>query len=71
MRADIQRKPLGFQEVTLPKYRCVAFCVVKCLMICELLSHSLIFKTTGFLEQLSNTSLFQATFLNTGCVVIY
>ena len=28
MRADIQRKPLGFQEVTAPKYRCVAFCVV-------------------------------------------
>jgi len=28
MRADIQRKPLGFQEVTASKYRCVAFCVV-------------------------------------------
>jgi len=27
MRADIQRKPLGFQELTSPKYRCVAFCV--------------------------------------------
>jgi hypothetical protein len=29
MRADIQRKPLGFQEVTSPKYRCVSFCVAK------------------------------------------
>ncbi len=28
MRADIQRKPLGFQEVTASYYRCVAFCVV-------------------------------------------
>ena len=27
MRVDIQRKPLGFQELTSPKYRCVAFCV--------------------------------------------
>ena len=28
MRADIQIKPLGFQEATEPYYRCVAFCVV-------------------------------------------
>jgi len=28
MRADIQRKPLGFQELTSPKYRCVGFCIV-------------------------------------------
>jgi len=28
MRADIQRKPLGFKELTSPKYRCVAFRVV-------------------------------------------
>ncbi len=28
MRADIQRKPPGFQEVTALHYRCVAFCVV-------------------------------------------
>jgi len=28
MRADIQRKPLGYQELTSPKHRCVAFCVV-------------------------------------------
>ena len=27
MRAAIQRKPLGFQELTLPKYRCVSICV--------------------------------------------
>ena len=25
MRADIQRKPLGYQELTSPKYRCVVF----------------------------------------------
>ena len=29
MRADTQRKPLGFQEVTSSKDRCVSFCVVK------------------------------------------
>ena len=29
MRADNQRKPLGFQEVTASRYRCVVFCVVK------------------------------------------
>jgi len=28
MRAYIQRKPLGFQELMSPKYRCVAFYVV-------------------------------------------
>ena len=28
LRADIQRKPLRFQEVTASKYRCVAFCAV-------------------------------------------
>ena len=26
MRADIQIKPLGFQEVTAPDYRCVSIC---------------------------------------------
>jgi hypothetical protein len=26
MRADTQRKPLGFQEVTAPDYRCVSIC---------------------------------------------
>jgi hypothetical protein len=29
MRADIQRKPLGFQELTASHYRRVVFCVVK------------------------------------------
>ena len=29
MRADIQRKPLGFQEVTAPVYRCVSICVTR------------------------------------------
>ena len=29
MRADIQRKPLGFQEVTSPVYRCVSICVTR------------------------------------------
>ena len=29
MRADIQRKPLGFQELTSPVYRCVSFCVTR------------------------------------------
>ena len=28
MRADTQRKPLIFQWVTAPHYRCVVFCVV-------------------------------------------
>ena len=59
MRADIQRKPLGFQEVTPPKYRCVAFCVVDLIQLEGSLTHSLVFKTKGFLEQPSNTSLLQ------------
>jgi len=42
MRADIQRKPLGFQEVTSPKYRCVAFCVVDLMGLEEPLTHSLV-----------------------------
>jgi hypothetical protein len=60
MRADIQRKPLGFQEVTLPNYRCVAFCVVDLMESKELLTDSLVFKTTGFLEQPFSTSLLQS-----------
>jgi hypothetical protein len=60
MRADIQRKLLRFQEVTLPKYRCVAFCVVDLMKLEELLTHSLVFKTTGILEQPFSTSLFQS-----------
>ena len=42
MRADIQRKPPGFQEVTSPKYRCVAFYVVDLMESEELLIHSLV-----------------------------
>ena len=62
MRADTQRKPLGFQEVTTPKYRCVAFCVVDLMESEELLTHSLVLKTKGILEQPFSTSLLQRTF---------
>jgi len=47
MRADIQRKPLGFQGITSPQYRCVGFCVVDLMELEELLTHSLVFKTKG------------------------
>ena len=60
MRADIQRKPLGFQEVTASKYRCVAFCVVDLMQLVELLTHSLVFKTKGILEQPFSTWLLQS-----------
>ena len=59
MRADIQIKPLGFQELTSPKYRCVAFCVVDLIKPKEALARSLVFKTEGFLEQPFSTSLLQ------------
>jgi len=62
MRADIQRKPLGFQELTSPKYRCVSFCVTNLNRVEEILAHSLVFQTKGFLEQPSNTSLLQINF---------
>ncbi len=62
MRADTQRKPLGFQEVTPPKYRCVVFCVVDLMKLKEVQAHSLIFKTKGTLEQPCSTCLFQSTF---------
>ena len=62
MRADIQRKPLGFQEVTSPNYRCVSICVTDLTREEEMLARSLVFKTTGFLEQSFNTSLLQSTF---------
>ena len=62
MRADIQRKPLGFQEVTSPKYRCVSFCVTRLIRSQQTPSQSLVFETKGFLEQPSNTSLLQSTF---------
>ena len=62
MRADIQRKPLGFQELTPPKYRCVSICATRLTRSQQTLAHSLVFKITGFLEQASNTSLLQSTF---------
>jgi len=62
MRADIQRKPLGFQEVTSPVYRCVSICVTRLTRSQQTPSRSLVFKTTGILEQPSNTSLLQSTF---------
>ena len=62
MRADTQRKPLGFQVVTSPVYRCVSICVTRLTRSQEILARSLVCKTTGFLEQASNTSLLQSTF---------
>ena len=62
MRADIQRKPLAFQEVTSLKYRCVSFCVTRLTRSQQTLSHSLVYETTGILEQPSNTSLLQTVF---------
>lgn len=51
MRVGIQRKPLGFQGPTSPQYRCVSFCVTRLTRSQETLAHSLVFKTTGFLDQ--------------------
>jgi len=62
MRADIQRKPLGFQEVTSLHYRCVSICVTDLTSEEETLPRSLVFKITGILEQPSNTSLLQCIF---------
>jgi hypothetical protein len=62
MRADIQRKPLGFQEVTASYYRCVSICVTRLLRSQQTLSHSLVLKTKGFLEQPSSTSLLQSSY---------
>ena len=62
MRADIQRKPLVFQEVTSPVYRCVSFCVTRLKRSQEILVRSLVFKTKEFLEQPSSTSLLQSGF---------
>jgi len=62
MRADTQRKPLGFQEVTAPHYRCVSICVTRLLRSQQTPSHSLVLKTTGFLEQPFSTSLLQSDF---------
>jgi len=62
MRADIQRKPLGFQEVTALHYRCVSICVTRLLRSQQTPSHSLVYKTKGILEQPSSTSLLQSDF---------
>jgi hypothetical protein len=59
MRADTQRKPLGFQELTSLVKRCVSFCVTRWLRSQEAIPHSLVFKTIGFLEQPFSTSLLQ------------
>jgi len=59
MRADIQRKPLGFQEVAASHYRCVSICVTRLTRSQQTPSHSLVFETTGILEQPSSTSLLQ------------
>jgi len=62
MRADIQRKPLGFQEVTALHYWCVSICVTRLTRSQQIPSHSLVLKTKGFLEQPSHISLLQSTF---------
>lgn len=74
MRADTQRKPLGFQEVMPPKYRCVSICVTRLTRSQETLSHSLVSETKGILEQPSNTSLLKTVLLNNenmNCIIIY
>ena len=62
MRADNQRKQLGFQELTSPVYWCVAFCVVDLMQLEELLTHSLVFKTKEILEQPFSTWLLRSAF---------
>ena len=59
MRADTQRKSLGFQEVTASHYRCVSFRVTRLTRSQQTPSHSLVFITKGFLEQRFSTSLLQ------------
>ena len=63
MRADNQRKPLGFQEVTAPDYRCVSICATRLTRSQNVIARSLVFETKGFLEQPFHTSLFQSSFL--------
>ena len=62
MRADVQRKPLGFQEVTSPVYRCVSICVTRLTRSQQILARSLVLKTKGILEQPFSTSLLQGSF---------
>ena len=56
------KKPQEFQALTFPKYRCVSFCMTRLKRSQEILVQSLVFKTTGFLEQTSSTSLLQSGF---------
>jgi len=46
MRADTQRKPLRFQEVTASHYRCVSIRVTRLTRSQQILALSLVFKTT-------------------------
>jgi hypothetical protein len=62
MRADTQRKPQGFQELTASHYRCVSICVTRLTRSQQTPSHSLVFKTKGILEQPFSTSLLQMHF---------
>jgi hypothetical protein len=62
MRADTQRKPLGFQEVTASHYRCVSIRVTRLTRSQNAIPHSLVLKTTGFLEQPFSTWLLQSGF---------
>ena len=48
MRADTQRKPPGFQELTSPVYRCVSICVTRLMRSQQTLSYSLVFKRQDF-----------------------
>ena len=62
MRAEAQRKPLGFQEVAASEYRCVSICVTRLTRSHQILARSLVLKTKGFLEQPPSTSLLQSDF---------
>jgi hypothetical protein len=46
-----------------PVYRCVGFCVTHLTRSPEIRAHSLAFKTTVLLGQLTNTSLLHSGFL--------
>jgi len=48
MRADIQRKLLGFQELTSPVYRCVSICVTRLIRLQQTLAHPLVIKPKDF-----------------------
>jgi len=55
MRADIQRKPLGYQELTSPNYRCASICVTRLTRSQQILARSLVSKTKGILERTDRT----------------